>query len=90
MFSNRFVAASLAAVASFSLVAGVAHAKESSPDTAKVAADAPEKADADVATRKVRYCIKIAPTTGTILTRQQCMTRADWLREGVDPLKLTH
>lgn len=44
----------------------------------------PAASDAAKASR-VRYCIDTTPT-GTRLAKRTCMTRAEWLATGVDPL----
>lgn len=33
-----------------------------------------------------RYCIEATPT-GTRIPRRDCRTRADWLRDGFDPVQ---
>lgn len=90
MMSTRFLAATLAATATFALVSGVAHAKDLPPSPDKVATDAQDDAAKPAPNPRVRYCIRTYPNTGSMLTRQICMTRADWMREGVDPLTLIH
>jgi hypothetical protein len=41
---------------------------------------------ADVTNPKIRYCF-IEDVTGSRIPRKSCKTRADWLAEGIDPLK---
>ena len=65
------VALSLAAVAS----SATANPKENA--SAPTAAAAPAKAER-------RYCMKVAPMTGSRLTSTECKTKKEWSREGVD------
>lgn len=52
----------------------------SAPIPAPTAASAPDAGQ--------RYCLKIPSRTGSFLDRKICRTRADWARDGVDPLAL--
>lgn len=85
MFSTRTTgrvsSVAAAMIAAAVLVAGAtapAYASDPSTDTPKAAAKADEGK---------RYCVKPQATTGTILTRKTCMTRAQWIaKTGNDPV----
>lgn len=33
---------------------------------------------------ETRYCMRVAPTTGTLVERTRCWTRGQWAEQGVD------
>jgi hypothetical protein len=71
----------LTTLAGLSLIAATPALADPKPP---VPANAPAgKADAS---EKTRYCVMTQPTTGSLITRKVCQTRADWLRDGFDPL----
>lgn len=43
------------------------------------------KAPQDNQVKDTRYCVE-SSTTGSRIRRQDCRTRAEWLRDGFDPL----
>lgn len=86
-FNTRLVAGALAAAASFGLTAGIAHAATMNDETAK-SADAPstqDKSNTDKAQDQRLYCVKTL-LTGSRIAHRECKTRAQWLRDGFDPL----
>lgn len=84
MFSTRTTgrvsSVAAAMIAAAVLVAGAAapaYASDPTTDAPKTSAKASEGK---------RYCVKPQTTTGTILARKTCMTRAQWIaKTGVDP-----
>lgn len=40
------------------------------------------------ATDTKRYCVVTPAATGSFLNRKECRTRAEWMKQGVDPLAL--
>ena len=55
---------------------------ETKPGTPTPAA---AKAPGDKQVKDTRYCVE-SVFTGSRVRRQECRTRAEWLREGFDPL----
>jgi hypothetical protein len=39
---------------------------------------------APAGTPETRYCLHVAPVTGSLVETTQCWTRAEWAEEGVD------
>ena len=48
-------------------------------------APAAAKAPQEKKVKDTRYCVE-SVSTGTLIRRKDCRTRAEWLREGFDPL----
>lgn len=48
------------------------------------AANAQSDEAAPSGTADTRYCMKIEPTTGTLVSRTVCWTREQWANQGVD------
>ncbi|MBA2918807.1 hypothetical protein GON01_12960 [Sphingomonas sp. MAH-20] len=46
--------------------------------------DRPRPATAPPGTAETRYCMWIAPFTGTLIEQVKCWTREQWARQGVD------
>lgn len=80
---TRLAVATAASLASFALVAGAANASSTTTDPVKVTADRP--ADPDAQNVKKRYCVSQQVVTGSFVSRKICKTRAQWLKDGVDP-----
>lgn len=51
---------------------------------AAAAAASPLAAAAPPGSADTRYCMKLAPTTGTLVERVRCWTREQWSAQGVD------
>lgn len=71
------------------LLAGVTFAAGAVSPAAAVGND-PAKAKQEQQSQKAdsrKYCIDTM-TTGSRIPKRQCQTRAEWLDDGVDPLKL--
>lgn len=82
MISTRTVSTAAALFAAAALVAGAVSPAVAMPnDPAKE-----KKEDQEAKDAKKRYCIQ-GPTTGTMLPKRICHTRAEWLAQGFDPLK---
>ena len=62
-------------------LATTAHA-ETKPGTPAPTSESAEQAKP---AKDKRYCVESA-TTGSRLLRKECRTRAEWLKEGFDPL----
>jgi hypothetical protein len=73
----------LVAVAIVSLT-GAAQANPR-PRPVKVNGDAAVESPSSAPKRETRYCIN-GPETGTILQHRDCRSRAEWLKQGFDPL----
>lgn len=78
----RTVAVALLAGVTFAAGAVSPAAAANDPSKAKQDQQQPQKAEND---RK--YCIDTT-TTASRITKRQCQTRAEWLADGVDPLKM--
>lgn len=77
-----------AALASAFLIAAPAMAQQTTV-TSEARLEGGSAAPAKPASRAAtRYCIDIEPRTGSRVSRRECRTRAEWAREGVDPIKL--
>jgi hypothetical protein len=50
--------------------------------TASTAQNPPAKATSSDQT--VKYCVESEPFTGSIISKTECKTRAEWAKEGVD------
>lgn len=87
MNSKPFQSAFLAALAATTLVAGaVSPAMARSNDPAKEEAKAKQDDQSEKEAQR-RYCVQ-GPTTGTMMPKRECHTRAEWIaRTGVDPVK---
>ena len=83
MNSTRILSAATALFATAALVAGtVAPAAAKPNDPPKTTQEDKEAKD-----MQKRYCIQ-GPTTGTIMPKRICHTRAEWIaKEGFDPVK---
>ena len=47
-------------------------------------ADRDSLAGAPAAGPEARYCLRVAPLTGTLVERVRCWTREQWVEQGVD------
>lgn len=50
--------------------------------TASTAKNPPAKAASS--DQDVKYCVESEPFTGSIISKTECKTRAEWAKEGVD------
>lgn len=84
---TRIGTSTLAALAAGALLALAvpASATTKTPTPAPSASPAGTATTEDAKRHEQRYCVE-GITTGTILPRKTCHTRAEWLKEGVDPL----
>ncbi len=67
-------------------LSGAAQARDRSPASAATPVTDTGATMATDASPTKRYCVISPPITGSRLSRKTCMTRADWLKEGFDPL----
>src|SRR6476661_3105934 len=75
----------VSSVAAAFIAAAVLVAGATGPAYADPTSDTPTKAEAK-APKQQRYCVAPPVSTGTILARKTCMTRAEWIaKTGVDP-----
>lgn len=73
-------------VLAFALAATAAATPAFADPIASAAAPAPVATSAPDAGQ--RYCLKIPSKTGSFIDRKVCRTRADWAKDGVDPLAM--
>lgn len=82
MTRKSMISAAAVLLAGATFTAGaVSPAAAAANDPSKPKQEQPQKADSR------KYCIDTV-TTGSRISKLQCQTRAEWLNEGVDPLKL--
>jgi hypothetical protein len=74
---------SIAFIALAALLAGGAQ-DGSQPNRNEIAAAPTESGGSSAKADKKRYCIAEAPT-GTRMVRKTCLTKAEWLDQGIDP-----
>ncbi len=78
----------IAAIAAMSLVAaGPALASGKGKTDGTNAAPAKEQS-APASNKKVRYCLRAEPVTGSIASGRVCKTADQWRAEGIDPENL--
>ena len=84
MISTRNTLSGAAALfAAAALVAGAVSPAIAAPnDPDKAQTEAKPKAKV----KEQRYCVQ-GPTTGTMLPKKECHTRAEWIARGFDPVK---
>ncbi|WP_448659968.1 hypothetical protein ACPVPU_05515 [Sphingomonas sp. CJ99] len=80
--AHKLFAAAASAVLVATTFGTVAHARLPEPKPEPAA----KQEEAAKEKRAQRYCMGTT-STGTRIVRQVCMTRDQWLAEGVDPLK---
>lgn len=64
-------------IAALSMGLAIAMGPTTSPRTASVTAAPPAPPDA-------KYCMRVAPATGSLIELVRCWTRQEWSEQGVD------
>lgn len=66
-----------ALIAALSLIVGIATGPATNPGSAPVTAAPSAPPDA-------KYCMRVAPATGSLVEQVRCWTRREWTEQGVD------
>jgi hypothetical protein len=66
------------------ILAATAMALAATPSTAQLDASQPKADKPAAAAKDTQYCIKYDDTTGSHISKQECHTRKEWARLGVD------